>query len=77
LKERELDEETINQAIDKERGHQSEQDAATQLAVIKLSKTNEQDEITIRRKVISALSRRGFSTDVGSEAFRRAQSENA
>ena len=77
LQERELSDETIANALDEERGGQSEQDAATELAIIRLAKVKDQDVLVIRRKVISALSRRGFSTDVGSEALRMAQSENA
>lgn len=77
LQERKLDKETIHRALDEELDGQCEQDAATELAIIRLSKTNDQDERTLRRKVISALSRRGFSTDVGSEAYRRAQAEIA
>ncbi len=77
LRERKLDEETIQRALDEELGGQSEQDAATELAILRLAKTSGQDERAIRRKVISALGRRGFSTDVGSEAYRRAQAENA
>ncbi len=77
LLERKLDEETIQSALEEELGCKSEQDAATELAILRLSKSSGQDEVAIRRKVISALSRRGFPTDVGSEAYRRAQAENA
>jgi SOS response regulatory protein OraA/RecX len=77
LEERELAKEVSNLAIEEELGSRSEQDAATQLAILRLAKVTSGDEATIRRKVISALSRRGFTTDVGAEALRRAQAKNA
>jgi len=77
LQDRKLSPEIIAQAIDEEVGNRSEQDAATQLANIRLLKMKTQDEATVRRRVISALSRRGFSVDVGAEALRRAQAEMA
>ncbi len=77
LEERELASEVALEAIEEELGNRSEQDAATELAVLRLSKVHSEDESTIRRKVISALSRRGFPVDVGAEALRRAQAENA
>jgi len=77
LRERNLSEDIASQAIDEELGDQSEQDAATFLARIRLSKIGDVDEATSRRRVISALGRRGFSSDVGSEAIRRAQADLA
>ncbi len=76
LQERLLSHETIAAAIEEELGDRSEQDAATTLAAIRIAKVAGLDEPTTRRRVISALSRRGFPTDVGSEALRRAQAEN-
>lgn len=76
LQERRLSHETITTAIEEELGNRSEQDAATELAAIRIAKVAGLDETTTRRRVISALSRRGFPSDVGSEALRRAQEEN-
>lgn len=76
LRQRELSDETILNAIEKEFGDRSEQDAATALATIRIARAPSLDEATLRRRVISALSRRGFPSDVGSEAFRRARAEN-
>lgn len=59
-------------AIDEELGEQSEQEAATELATIRIAKVSNLDETTKRRRVITALQRRGFSSDVASEAFRQA-----
>ncbi|MDP7009608.1 MAG: regulatory protein RecX [Phycisphaerales bacterium] len=59
-------------AIEEELSGQCEQDAATELATIRLAKVLTLDEQTKRRRVIAALQRRGFSSDVASEAFRRA-----
>lgn len=75
LSERKLSDETIAVAIDEELGDRSEQDAATELATLRIAKATGLDELTIHRRVISALSRRGFPRDVGSEALRRAQSK--
>tara|TARA_B100000959_G_C14966849_1_gene618119 strand:+ start:1939 stop:2577 length:639 start_codon:yes stop_codon:yes gene_type:complete len=77
LKERELANEVSNLALEEELGNRSEQDAANQLAILRLAKVTSQDETIIRRRVISALSRRGFTTDVGAEALRMAQAKNA
>ncbi len=77
LRERYVGSDHAEQAINEELGDTSEQDLATALAVLRLAKVSNCDENTARRRVISALSRRGFPTDVGAEAFRRAQSENA
>ncbi|MBC8203836.1 MAG: regulatory protein RecX [Planctomycetes bacterium] len=60
------------QAIHEALGDQSEQDAATELATIRLAKVSNLDEPTQRRRVMAALQRRGFSSDVASEAIRRA-----
>jgi regulatory protein len=76
LHERKLSEETISASIEEELGDRNEQDAATELATIRIAKGSGLGEATLRRRVISALSRRGFSTDVGSEAMRRAQAKN-
>ena len=77
LQERLLSQEQANEAIAAELGDKSEQDLATALAIIRLTKVVDVDEVTRRRRVMSALSRRGFSTDVGSEAIRQAQTKNA
>jgi len=77
LEERELSSEVALEAIEEELENRSEQDAATELAVLRLSKVISEDEATVRRRVISALRRRGFTVDVGAEALRRAQAENA
>lgn len=76
LRQRELSDETILKAIDKEIGDRSEQDAATELATMRIARAPSLDEATLRRRVISALGRRGYPSDVGSEAFRRARAEN-
>ena len=59
-------------AIEEELGEKSEQEAATELATIRIAKVSNLDETTQRRRVITALQRRGFSSDVASEAFRQA-----
>ena len=76
LLERQLSDETIGAATDEELGDRCEQDAATELAILRIAKATDLDDSTMRRRVISALSRRGFPTDVGSEALRRAQAKN-
>jgi regulatory protein len=76
LRQRQLSDETISKAIDEEIGDRSEQDAATELASARIARLPNVDETTLRRRVISALGRRGFPSDIGSEAFRRAQAEN-
>jgi SOS response regulatory protein OraA/RecX len=76
LQQRQLSEESISTAIEEETGNRSEQDAATELALTRIAKATSLDETTLRRRVISALGRRGFPSDVGSEAFRRARAEN-
>jgi SOS response regulatory protein OraA/RecX len=77
LKDRSLTTDTCEQAIEEELGDLCEQDAATELATIRLAKTGSLDEATTRRRVIAAICRRGFPTDVASEAYRRAQTEIA
>lgn len=67
-----ITEPTASQSIADELGEGSEQDAATELAVIRIAKTSSLDHETARRRVIAALQRRGFSSDVASEAYRRA-----
>ena len=75
LQERLLDAQVIESAIQEEVGDVSEQDLATSLAKVRLAKIPAVDEQTARRRVIAALGRRGFSSDVGSEAIRRAQAD--
>ena len=77
LQERKLSQDISKKAIDEEFGDMSEQDAATHVARVRLAKIGDLDETTIRRRVISALGRRGFSSDVGAEALRRAQADLA
>ena len=67
-----ITENTATQAIDEAIGDQSEQNAATALAKLRLVKVSTLDESTQRRRVMSALQRRGFSSDTASEAIRRA-----
>lgn len=72
LFEKGISEPTASESIAEELGEGSEQDAATELAVIRIAKTSSLDLETARRRVIAALQRRGFSSDVASEAYRRA-----
>jgi regulatory protein len=65
-----ITETTAVQAIDAAIGEQSEQEAATLFATIRLAKASTLDEPTLRRRVMGALQRRGFSADVSSEAIR-------
>ncbi|MBT4584868.1 MAG: regulatory protein RecX [Phycisphaerae bacterium] len=67
-----ITETTAEQAINETYSDRSEQDAATELATIRLAKVAKLDEPTQRRRVMAALQRRGFSADVASEAIRRA-----
>jgi regulatory protein len=66
-----ITETTATQAIDDAIGDQSEQNAAAVLARLRLMKVSTLDESTQRRRVMSALQRRGFSSDIASEALRR------
>lgn len=72
LSDKGVDQSTAALAIDEEIEKQSEQDGATKLAKIRISKSSSLDEETLRRRVIAAIQRRGFSSDIASEAFRRA-----
>jgi len=67
-----IDADTATEAIREELGAKSQQDAATELAMLRLAKLGSVDDATKRRRVIGALQRRGFIADVASEAFRRA-----
>ncbi len=67
-----ISESTATDAIDEAFGNESEQERATELATIRLAKVATLDEPTQRRRVMAALQRRGFSSDVASEAIRRA-----
>jgi len=73
LLERKLSREKALTAIEEELGDISEQELADKLAIIRLKKLDSHDENTIRRRMMSALGRRGFSSDVGAEAIRHAQ----
>ena len=66
-----IDECTSTKAIEEELGERSEQDTATEVAAIRIATLSSADEATARRRVISAVQRRGFSADIASEAFRR------
>jgi len=73
LMEKEIPTEIVDAAIGDELGDLSEQDSATALALIKISKASALDDVTRRRRVIYALARRGFTMDEASEAYRCAQ----
>jgi SOS response regulatory protein OraA/RecX len=73
LREKEVDMHTANRAIDEELGEQSEQYAADLFAATRFAKISSIDEATTRKKIIAALTRKGFAIDVASEAFRKAQ----
>ena len=75
LREKEITHETALLAIEEELRGQSEQDAADAFATVRLSKVREQDEATTRRKVISALHRKGFSSEVATAAYSKAQGD--
>jgi regulatory protein len=67
-----ISEKTATHAIDETLHDQSEQKAATELATIRLAKISALNEPTRQRRVMAALQRRGFSSDVASEAIRLA-----
>jgi regulatory protein len=73
LHEKEIVTEVAQQAIDDELEGSCEQKFADEFALKHLSKTTSKDEDLIKKKVISALNRKGFSSDVASQAYRNAQ----
>ena len=77
LRERLLSEDTISEAISNELGDRSEQAAANELAKIRLQSVEGHDEVTIRRRIIAALGRRGFSSDIAAEAIRHAKLDDS
>jgi regulatory protein len=76
LYEKSISSEIAKDAIEEELTDISEQDSANAFAVKRLAKSYG-DEESIRRKVISALSRKGFPMAIASEAFRKAQIDPA
>jgi SOS response regulatory protein OraA/RecX len=72
LSEKGISSDDCEKAINEELGDQSEQDAATELAIIRIGKVTSTDEATVRRRVIAAIQRRGFCSVVASEAYSRA-----
>ncbi len=72
LCEKEISSEVAKQAIDEELSAISEQDSADTFAAQRLAKTSGDDE-TVRRKIMSALNRKGFPADVASQAFKTAK----
>tara|TARA_B100000959_G_C14915315_1_gene597032 strand:- start:338 stop:985 length:648 start_codon:yes stop_codon:yes gene_type:complete len=72
LHEKEISSEIANQAIEEELSDISEQESAEAFATQRLAKTSG-DKESIRRKVMSALNRKGFTNDIASEAFQAAQ----
>ncbi|MBC8200885.1 MAG: regulatory protein RecX [Planctomycetes bacterium] len=73
LREKEVDPNTAKRAIDEELGEQSEQYAADLFAATRFAKISSDDEGATRKKIVSALTRKGFAIDVAAEAFRKAQ----
>ena len=73
LHEKEVEPQVANNAIDEELGQQSEQEAADLFASTRFAKISSADEAVTRKKVIAALTRKGFAFDVAAEAFRKAQ----
>lgn len=76
LHEKNITSEIANIALDEELEAISEQDAADAFAIKRLAKTSGNEE-SIRRKVLSAMNRKGFPMDVATEAFRKAQIDPA
>jgi regulatory protein len=75
LREKEITQQIAALAIDEElRGH-TEQDAADAFAAVRLSKISSQDDASVRRKIMSALTRKGFASDVATEAFSKAHED--
>ncbi len=72
LYEKEIPQDIANPAIDEELAGISEQDSANEFAAKRIAKTSGDDE-TVQRKVMAALSRKGFSLDVALRAYRGAQ----
>ena len=64
-------------ALDEELQGQTEQDAADAFAEKRLRKILSTDEETCKRKMLSALNRKGFNMDVALEAFRKAQNNSS
>ncbi len=77
LLEKKISSEVSGNAVNDELGDISEQELATNLAIIRISKLTSTDDSSLRRKVMSVLARKGFSMDVASEAFRHAQENHA
>jgi regulatory protein len=77
LREKELPVNIASKAIEAERNNQSEQDAATTLATLRLAKVSNVDEGTATRRVRAALGRKGFDSEVTMEAIRRARKTDA
>lgn len=74
LYEKEIARDIAQGAIDEELAESTEQEFADGFALKRLAKTSG-DEETVKRKVISALQRKGFASGVAFEAFKRAQNE--
>jgi len=72
LYEKNISTEIAESALDEELENISEQDSADAFAIKRLAKSSG-DEESIRRKVLSAMNRKGFKMDVATEAFRKAQ----
>jgi SOS response regulatory protein OraA/RecX len=76
LYEKEIARDIAQGAIDEELAESTEQEFADGFALKRLAKTSG-DEETVKRKVISALHRKGFASGVAFEAFKHAQNELA
>jgi regulatory protein len=73
LYEKKIPSSVAQDALDEELQGQTEQDAADAFAEKRLRKILSSDEETCKRKLLSALNRKGFNMDVALEAFRKAQ----
>jgi len=73
LREKEIPQAIASDAIDEAYEGKSEQAAAIQLASIRIATMSHLDQLAVRRRVIAALARRGFNSEVASEALRLAQ----
>jgi|TARA_B100000315_G_C14342462_1_gene480227 regulatory protein len=73
LHEKEIGTDVAQRAIDEELEGICEQQFADEFALKQLAKATSIDADIIRKKVISALNRKGFSLDVASQAYRNAQ----
>ena len=76
LLQKEIPSEIATEVVETELVDICELEMATELAKIRISKSTSVDVSTLRRKIMLALTRKGFSFEVASEAFQLAQKSN-